>query len=132
MPRKRKLVRHEAIAQKSIAEYLRYRNVFFTISIAGAYLTVGQWAELIRQGYTSGTPDIFIFEPRGPYHGLFIELKKLVKTYTPKGKVKIEKGNVKLEQLQWQVEARKRGYKSEICFGVDEAIEVIKEYLDGK
>ena len=125
-----KRFKYESIDQKTVAEYLKLRNVFFTISIAGVYLTVGQWAELMRLGYRTGTPDIFILEPRGQWRGLFIELKKLVKIVTPKGKVKIEKGNVKLAQLEWQIEARKRGYASEICFGADEALECIREYLD--
>ena len=31
---------------------------------------------LKASGYKRGFPDVFVYEPRGPFHGLAIELKK--------------------------------------------------------
>ena len=35
-------------------------------------------------------------------------------------------------QLWWRNELNERGYVAEICTGIDEALEVINRYLDGK
>jgi len=68
-------------------------------------------------GYKSGFPDIFIYEPKGDYHGLAIELKV--------------KGNY-ASQNQKKVLSilSKRGYRAEVCTGFDNAIAVIDEYLE--
>tara|TARA_R100001594_G_scaffold7766_2_gene20735 strand:- start:263 stop:535 length:273 start_codon:yes stop_codon:yes gene_type:complete len=70
-----------------------------------------------KSGYKKGFPDLFLYEPRGEYHGLAIELKT--------GYNKASK-----PQLHWQRELNKRGYKAEICTGIDEALEVINTYLN--
>jgi len=49
-----------------------------------------------RAGYRKGVQDIFIFEPRGQYHGMAVEVKYKTKP-TP-------------EQLKWQESLTKRGY----------------------
>ena len=71
-----------------------------------------------RTGYVKGFPDLFIYEPRNSFHGLAIEMKK------EKG------GSVSSEQKWWQSELRNRNYDSYICKGSEEAIQIIKKYLD--
>jgi len=69
-------------------------------------------------GYKRGFPDIMIYEPVGKWHGLAIELK-------------VGYNRASKPQLHWQKELNKRGYKAEICTGIDEALEVINRYLKG-
>jgi hypothetical protein len=72
-----------------------------------------------RTGYVKGFPDLFIYEPRGAFYGLAIEMKK-------------EKGGAASpEQKRWLEQLRNRGYASYICKGKDEAIKIIDEYFNG-
>lgn len=52
-------------------------------------------------GYKKGCPDIMIFEPRGGYHGLMIELKA-------------KNGVTTKDQVEWQNNLEIRGYKAYI------------------
>lgn len=70
-----------------------------------------------RTGYVKGIPDLLIFEPRGTFHGLMIEMKKDEKSYATK------------EQKEWQEKLNARGYRSEICKSFEDAKRVIDEYL---
>jgi hypothetical protein len=73
---------------------------------------------MARTGYVKGFPDLFIYEPRGGFFGLAIEMKTVIKsTTTP-------------EQKRWQDQLRNRGYASYICKGKDEAIKIIDEYFN--
>jgi hypothetical protein len=79
-------------------------------------------AEAVRmklEGLEKGTPDIFIAAPRGNYHGLFIELKKKVRSKISDAQ------NKKIKELT----ALK--YACFVCFGADEALKVINTYLEG-
>lgn len=69
------------------------------------------------EGVKSGVPDLFLPVARGNYHGLFIEMKA--------GKNKTsEKQNVWIENLQ------KQGYMVEVCYGSDEAQDLLVSYLE--
>ena len=72
-------------------------------------------AMLKRMGLRSGFPDLFIPLARGIYHGLFIEMKY--------GKNKPTK-----EQEKWLVLLSAEGYACAVCYGADEAINIIKTY----
>jgi len=69
-----------------------------------------------RMGLRPGTSDIFIAVSRKGYHGFFIELKFGKNQATP-------------AQLEFIDDMRKNGYKAEVIWGADEAIEQIQEYL---
>lgn len=72
---------------------------------------------LKRQGVKAGVPDLNLPVALNGFHGLYIEMKF--------GKNKTtEKQKWWLEQLQQQ------GYKTAVCYGADEAINTIKEYLN--
>lgn len=72
---------------------------------------------LKRQGVKAGVPDLNLPVALNGFHGLYIEMKF--------GKNKTtEKQEWWLEQLQ------KQGYKTAVCYGADEAIDTIKEYLN--
>ena len=103
--------------QKAVCKYLDLQNVLYCGSMGGQYqVHFSQRIKAKKSGYKKGFPDLFIYEPRGSYHGLAIELKT--------GYNKASK-----PQLYWQKELIKRGYKAEICTGIDEALEVINTYL---
>ena len=90
--------KHETILQEHFAHWLDAKGILFTASMAGVNLhpVVARLRKIM--GCKPGTPDIMIFEPRGAYHGLFIELK------STEGDVKDPK------QLEWQRELTKRKY----------------------
>ncbi|MFC0708982.1 VRR-NUC domain-containing protein [Azorhizophilus paspali] len=70
-------------------------------------------AEGVRKGY----PDLQLLMPRGGYHGLIIELKR------------VKGGRVEPEQADWLEWLAGQGYMAVVCKGADEARETIKRYL---
>lgn len=79
-------------------------------------------------GARKGMPDFMIFDPRGGYSGLAIELKAQdVIIYKKDGSLRknehIEAQNHVLEQL------RKRGWRAEFAKGAVEAINLMSEYF---
>ena len=104
--------------QKAVCKYLDLQNVLYCGSMGGQYqVHFSQRIKAKKSGYKKGFPDLFIYEPRGSYHGLAIELKT--------GYNKASK-----PQLYWQKELIKRGYKAEICTGIDEELDTINTYLN--
>ncbi len=116
-------MKHEANEQKVVVEYLRLRRLLFTATLGGVRLSIGQASQLKRQGYSKGVPDLLIFEPKGVYLGLFIELKRKKVKGQPKGKMSPE-------QEVWLSELSKRKYYACVCHGADEAIETIEKYME--
>jgi len=130
---KRKLKQNtEYDLQKAVCKYLDLQNVLYCGSMGGQYqVHMSQRIKAKKSGYKKGFPDLFIYEvsqvtcekslinPKGFYAGLAIELKVGYNKPTK-------------EQLYWKKELTKRGYKAEICTGIDEALEVINRYLEGK
>lgn len=70
-------------------------------------------------GLKRGVPDLCIPQPRAPYHGLYIELKRRVG------------GTVSVEQAWWRDVLRSQGYRAEICHGYDAAVRVLEDYFKG-
>lgn len=73
-------------------------------------------ANLKRQGVKAGVPDLCLPVPENGYHGLYIEMKF--------GKNKTTK-----DQEEWLKRLSQYGYKTAVCYGAEEAREVIKEYI---
>ena len=69
------------------------------------------------QGMKSGVPDIFLPVSRDGWHGMFIELK-------------VGKNKPSDAQAKWLDALNEQGYCAVVCYGADEAIRVIKEYLE--
>lgn len=72
---------------------------------------------LKAEGLKNGVPDMCMPIPRKDYHGLYIELK-------------VGRNKPTDEQAWWLDQLTKMGYLALACWGADEAISVIKEYLD--
>ena len=109
--------------QKAVCKYLDLSNILYCGSMGGNYqphVSVRMRAK--KSGYKRGFPDLFIYEiskiGKKLYCGLAIELKVGYNKPTS-------------EQKWWRDQLRDRGYKAEICTGIDEALEVINRYLEG-
>lgn len=78
---------------------------------------------LKAQGVTAGISDMMLALPFGGYHGLFIELK-----------APIVKGKAKPKTSPAQDVIIKRftsvGYLCVVCWGYDEAIDIINKYIE--
>ncbi len=72
-----------------------------------------------QEGTLSGVPDIFIPWPSRGHHGLFLEFKALG-------------GTVSKAQKVFLALASSRGYKAQVVFGLREALEALKDYLEGE
>ena len=104
--------------QIQVVNYLRkfHPNVLFSGGFAGEKITLLRAIRKKRMGYQAGTPDVIIFEPRGNYHGLFIEFKS-------------KKGTLTNEQKIFKEMAEQRGYKFIIIKDVQKGIDEIEKYL---
>lgn len=72
---------------------------------------------LKQEGMKRGVPDNCLPVPRGGYHGLYIELKR------------VSGGRATQEQKQWIEDLSEQGYLAMICKGWQEAADVIERYL---
>ncbi len=104
--------------QISVANYLRlkYPKLLWTISPVGLIISRNMGMLAVRMGYRAGTPDIIIFEPRGHFHGLFVELKS-------------DTGATSEKQNLFIRDALDRGYATAVCFSYAEAARTIDNYL---
>ena len=84
--------------QEWFSLYLMSLGVLFCASAGGMRTNMRTAIKMKRAGYRKGFPDMEILEPRGDYHGLFVELKCGSRP-TP-------------EQLEWQKDLIARGYLS--------------------
>ncbi len=68
----------EANQQEIVIKYLRlaYPDALYCASAGGMRTSYLQAIKMKRTGYVKGFPDLFIYEPRGEFHGLAIEMKK--------------------------------------------------------
>ena len=105
-----------------VADFLRksYPCLHWTSTMNGMWTTKGTAVKAQKAGMNPGVPDILIFDHRGPYGGLAIEMKRI------RGSV------VSPEQIDFIKFFRSIGWRAEICKGAEKAIETIKGYFDLK
>ena len=118
--------------QKQVCKWLslQYPKVLFlSDTIASVKLTIPQQVRnslIQKKGFK--TPDLLIFEPRGEFHGLFIELK-VKSPFKKNGEI------LKDEHLEGQLktitELNNKGYYACFSWGFDMTINVITQYLKG-
>jgi hypothetical protein len=82
-----------------------------------------QGARRKSKGVRKGVPDLFLPLPANGYHGLWVEMKgpKNLKGYRP--------APVTPEQKKWIEWLKSKGYAVYVCYGADEAIQVIRNYI---
>ena len=93
-------------------------GLLFHIPNGGARTAV-TGARMKAEGVKKGVPDLMLPVARGGYHGLFIEMKRR------------QGGRVSPEQAGWLRNLEVMGYCTRVCFGADDAIKVIDDYLRG-
>ncbi|MBC8266356.1 MAG: hypothetical protein H8E84_05260 [Flavobacteriales bacterium] len=104
--------------QSRVVRYIKetYPDVKYCSSIAGAYISSRvQRAKIVRNGYVRGKNDLDIYEARGGYFALFLELKE--NAYPTKA------------QKDWIAAMNERGYYAEITRGYEQTINTIDKYL---
>lgn len=72
---------------------------------------------LKRQGVKAGVPDLCLPVARGGWHGLYIELK-------------VGKNKPTEHQREWLKNLRQQDYATAVCYGWEEAADVLTSYLD--
>jgi hypothetical protein len=98
----------------------------------GFFSTSGQKAKMKAEGLRDGVPDICLAVPTFSEYlpkvmlcaGLYIELK-IEKRRNQKN------GGCSEEQLEWLDYLQRAGYKALVCYGWQEAVKAIEEYLNG-
>lgn len=70
-------------------------------------------------GMKKGFPDISLPVPRGPWHGMYIELKR----------VGAPPSAVSTDQKKWLADLTEQGYRAIVARGWVEAVEQIETYL---
>ncbi len=101
--------------------YPEVRKVSFAVPNGGKR-DKGVARKLKKEGVTAGVPDIFIDWPNKKYHGLRIELKR----------VRAAKPKTEPNQKIWIANLNKKGYYACVAYGAEEAIKIVKEYLNVK
>lgn len=76
-------------------------------------------AKLKQQGVKAGVPDLFLPSPKHGYHGLYIEMK-------------YGQNKTTSSQREWLKKLKEQGYLCRVCYGAEEAINLIKEYVKGE
>lgn len=87
-------------------------------SMNGVRVPMGVRRKMKALGLEPGFPDLQLPVARHGYHGLFIEMKR-------KG------GRVSKEQDEFLKALKKGGYLAGVCFGADNAIDILEWYLKG-
>lgn len=120
----------EKTLHKAVCNYLRYRypSAIFNTDLSGATkLTIGQAVFMKSLRSRRGFPDIVVYEPRGDYHGLFIELKRDgEKIYTKDNRPATPHI---AEQQECMTDLAERGYYCAFAVGIDAAMRTIDEYM---
>jgi hypothetical protein len=91
-------------------------DLLFCGTVGGVNAPIGQKVKANREGYNKGIPDLIFYEPRGKHHGLAIEMKTRV-------------GRLRPHQEEWIFKLADRGYKAVVCRSLEEAKQVLKNYL---
>tara|TARA_Y100001938_G_scaffold120014_1_gene166461 strand:- start:788 stop:1150 length:363 start_codon:yes stop_codon:yes gene_type:complete len=108
--------------QSEVVKYIKYvyPKVKFCASLGGIFTTPAGARKAIRNGYSKGFPDLFVYESRTmngkQYHGLAIEIKTM-------------RGRPTKEQKEWIEELNKRNYKASICKGLPAILSLLDDYL---
>jgi len=116
---KNTVVRSEQEEQEVVCRYLDtvHPNILYCASAGGLRTSKRSAVNMKKAGYKKGFPDLFIYQSRGIWHGLAIEMKRLGgKGPTP-------------EQIAWGKALNDRHYQWHVCHGADAAIKVIEHYL---
>lgn len=120
---------NEAQVHANICDYIRlqYPKALFNSDLSGLKMTIGQAVKVKKLRSSRAYPDLMIFEPRGTYSGLFLELKR------DGEKLSKRSGEWKTEHLAEQSQMIQdlvaRGYYANFAIGFDSAKTQIDRYM---
>lgn len=97
-------------------QYPQFEHLLFAIPNGGERNKIVA-AKMKATGTKAGVHDIFLSVPRGGFHGLYIELKKIG-------------GKPKREQLEFMDAARREGFAACIVEGWEAARQAILSYMN--
>lgn len=105
-------------------QYPRLRGCLFAIPngshLAGTPLQRAKKVQRMKsEGFTPGVADLFLMVPKGPFAGLWIEMKR--EKYCP--------SDVSEEQREFIALATDQGYMACVCGGAKAAMATIAGYL---
>lgn len=109
--------RTESGEQETVIEYCGYRGIEIVHIPNEGKRSARYGAELKRLGMRKGFPDLFLPKARKGFYGLFIELKRDVRSKPTK------------EQLNWIGKLNAEGYLATVCYGAEAAICEIENYF---
>ena len=89
----------------------------------GSSMAARRGAELKAEGVKPGVCDLMLPVARGPYHGLYIEMKKVFNI----NKDAIDYASP--EQLKFIEFVKKQGYAAGVCQGWEQAVGVLEWYM---
>lgn len=116
--------------QIALCQYMRlqYPSIIFSSDHSGIRVSQGLANKVKKLHSENGIPDLTIYEPRGGYYGLCIELKATGNS--PFRKTGMLRDNEHLRK-QWKMLMRLelKGYLAGFCTGFDEAKQTIDWYM---
>ena len=121
----RRMVQHEAQIQTAVFEWARVNEHKCLELVLMYHIPNGNKRDAVtgyhlkQQGVRPGVPDICLPVAKGKYHGLYIELKA-------------ERGKIQDSQKKWIDLLSKQGYMAAVCYGLDDAVNLITYYLNLK
>ena len=131
-----KQIPKEETEQKTLVQWLRIKKIIHIApmnenlqSSTNKLMAIRIEAKAKAMGKSAGVPDLFIPIANKYYHGLFIELKRRAKILKS-GKKSVSHTKVSLNQEKWLERLRENSYEAKVCYGAEEAIEVIKDYME--
>lgn len=114
-------IKGEAIEQCklfSICRYIPECRYLFHVPNGGSRNAI-EAKNLKRQGVKAGVPDLFLALPNKKYHGLFIEMK-------------YGKNKPTSYQKEWIEYLNSVGYLAVICYGAEQALDILKKYINDR
>lgn len=106
--------------QEIVIEYCKLKGIEVVHIANEGKRSIAYGARTKRLGLRKGFPDLFFPYAQRGFHGLFIEMKRDIKSKaTP-------------DQRWWIAYLTKQGYRAVICYGSNEAIKEIELYFSEK
>ena len=116
--------------QNGVCSFLRrfHRNVFYHVDLAGIRVNSPYQRKIIHdQQGPAGFPDIVIYERRGGFNGLVLEMKRESPYRKRDGQLK-DDPHLR-DQERWLQQFRESGYVTGFFWAPESAIKAINEYL---
>ena len=116
-PKARPIQREKILQEQCVRWFkIQYPKMIIHHSPNGGTRNVREAIRFKKMGTLNGFPDIFIPEPFGEWHGLFIELKS-------------EKGTTSADQKKLIAELKERGFFTWIVKTFDEFVKTVNFYF---